>query len=572
MAACPECGNESDLCACIAHNSLLDFLDTFRSASSPSSEPVVAADRPAVPRYEPKHEWPPADPDPDPDAAPGVLAPPARDWAPPARDWAPPAGDWAPPAYQALPTYQPPAYQPPAAFPPPAFPPPPGYDPYGAGSFGRPPSSGFGAGKSTGWRWGMTALASVAAVMVIASVAVLTFGSRRSATAQTIVAGALNRSFGQRTADVKFTMTADESGQSVSASGTGTIDFADRSIDLNMVMAPMNMHLEAVFIAGTVYESIPGISSVEPGKSWVSLDLSGLGVPAGTGGSPSFSTNPTESLQLLAQKGAQVVKMGASSVDGVAVQGYTVSYPADAWNALRANQSLPADVRNALANITMTSQVYITKSDQVARVEVAITTATGPSINETLDFSNYGAGAAIAAPDGSKVVPFQQFMSDAQAQSTSPGSAVETQPATSASECVEPIPAGASPQAAAYLTAVNQDYGPWTKVSSLMVHDTVSLYNTQILALQIGVDTQFVHQLQAIDFTGPAAAPATELKSIVTNYITALNNATADLKANTDDPTVDNALNTLGEQRQSASAALRAALNLPPSRCVLVRP
>jgi hypothetical protein len=553
MAACPKCGQDEAACSCIEHGSLLDFLDTFRSAAAPPT-PSQSPDRTPTPA-------------PIPDAA---LAPPAPvastdepqpDWltAAPAPAPAPSVGAWAPPAY--LP-------------PPPNLPPPPGPDPYGSGWYGQPSASGFGAPPSKRGRWGMTALACLAAAMVVAGVAVFALGSHH-ATAQTTVAGALSRSFGQRTADVRFTMSgADASGQSLDASGTGTIDFANRSLDLHMTISSLPAQIEAIFLGSTVYESIPGIATIDPGKSWVSIDLSAaLAAGSGTsGGSPTFSTNPTEALQLLTQKGAQVTPMGASTVDGVTVQGYTVSYPPNVWDALRVNQNLPSDVRAALANITMTSQVYITRSNQVARVEVAISSPTGPGIDETLDFSDYGVATSIAPPDGTTVVSFQQFLSDAQSATFSGHSSPPTGPATSAAGCVQPIPPGASSQAAAYLTAVNQDDAQWAKVTSLVMNDPTTNYNSQILALQTAVDTQFEHQLQSIDFTGPAATPAGLLKSIVRAYITAMNRAAADLRTHTDDPAVNNTLHTLDGQRAQASSELRASLNLPQSDCILMRP
>ena len=392
MAACPTCGREEG-CTCVEHGSLLDFLDTFRSAAPSNAAPAGESAGPAV-----APEPPMAAPSDEPTK-------PQPEWAAPAPTvpaWTPPAHE-APPAFGSVPPHQPPNY-----------PPPPGPDPYGAGSYGAP--SGPGPGLLSGWRsWGMIVLASVAALMVTASAAVFVLDGH-SASAQTKVAGALSRSFGQRTADINFTMTGTFSGQSVSASGNGSVDFVDHSLDLHMTLAPMNMQIEVLFLGSTIYESIPGISTIEPGKTWVSIDLGSVVPKGGTAGS-TFNSNPTESLEFLAEKGAQVTELGPSMVNGAPTQGYAISYPASVWKSVLAGPKVPADFRNAMAGVTMTSDVYITSADQLARAVVDISTSTGYSVDETLDFSNYGVATALAPPDSAQVVPFQQFIGDAQANS-----------------------------------------------------------------------------------------------------------------------------------------------------------
>ena len=422
MAACPKCGKDQG-CECVEHGSLLDFLETFRSASpskATAPAPVVGNDGP-LGTQDRGLGW--ARPD-EPDPVPAAEKPASRSFEPPP-GWSAPvptAEAWPPHGYQPPPPYQP-AYQPVPSYPPPPpyqAPPssvPAAHDPYAAGSYGTPPPPGFIGSLSKGWRRGITALASVAGLMVIASgVALVT--NHQAATAQTIVAGALSRSFDQRTAAVEFTMTATTAGgQTFTASGPGTIDFAGRSLDLHMTISPMDMQIEGIFIDGTVYESVPEISTVEPGKSWISIDLTRSQPSNGSGGGVGFSNNPTESLQLLEQKGAQVTKLGPSTVGGGVTQGYSITYPPNVWNSMRLDPNTPAALRTAMANLSMSSQVYINSSDQLARVVVDITSPNGPTIYESLDFSNYGVATSIAPPDSSKVVPFQQFLNDARSLS-----------------------------------------------------------------------------------------------------------------------------------------------------------
>ena len=91
--------------------------------------------------------------------------------------------------------------------------------------------------------------------------------------------------------------------------------------------AGQQIQLQLLYLAGSIYENIPGIDQLVPGKSWMSLDLSSLD-DAGSRAPSALGTgnNPTAMLRLLAQQGNTVVPFGSSTVDGVSVQGYSVTF------------------------------------------------------------------------------------------------------------------------------------------------------------------------------------------------------------------------------------------------------
>ena len=110
-----------------------------------------------------------------------------------------------------------------------------------------------------------------------------------------------------------------------------------------MIVAGGNLGVAEIpvrFVGGTVYEALPGLGKLEPGRSWVSLGPSSGGeVPASplaTGG------NPIGFLSLPSQPGADFIFLGSSTVDGIAVHGYSVIFSGSSLRRLASTAGLSA--------------------------------------------------------------------------------------------------------------------------------------------------------------------------------------------------------------------------------------
>ena len=118
--------------------------------------------------------------------------------------------------------------------------------------------------------------------------------------------------------------------------------------------ANQQITIQAVYLGGSIYENIPGIDQLVPGKSWVSIDLSSLGVSANQStGSLGTANNPAAMLRLLTQEGNTVVPLGSSTIDGTTVQGYSVTLNSAAIKKQLADAKLPSWMTSA--SVTWTS-------------------------------------------------------------------------------------------------------------------------------------------------------------------------------------------------------------------------
>jgi uncharacterized protein DUF2510 len=259
----------------------------------------------------------------------------------------------------------------------------------------------------------------VAAVVLVVGLVVGVGGQNN---AEATVLNAVNSTLADKTANISFTMDAGADGATVNATGTGGIDFTQNAMqmDLSMDAGGQTIDLQAEYLGGTVYESIPQIPDIEPGKSWISMDLSSMKSVSGTGASGSLSVqgNPAEMLRMLSQHGNTVAPIGASTVGGVSVQGYAVTISAAKIRSELAN--VPDWMRSTASNVGFKAidyKVYIDDEGLLRRTTISMgLTADGTSVtmNEFLDFSDYGSPVNVSAPPADQVVSFQQFLQDAQ--------------------------------------------------------------------------------------------------------------------------------------------------------------
>ena len=199
----------------------------------------------------------------------------------------------------------------------------------------------------------------------------------------------------------------------MTGTGSGDIDFTDNALQLQMTVGAdgQRVPVQAIYQGGEIYESIPGLNTVVPGKSWVSIDLSSLeNLEAQDPSAGGLGSNPSVTLQMLAQQGNTVVPLGPSTVDGVAVDGYSVTVnPARAEQELK-KANLPSWMQQAVTGLQVHDillKVYVDKAGLLRSFTTQVsesTDATGSvTFAETLDFSDYGQPVTVTAPPASQV-------------------------------------------------------------------------------------------------------------------------------------------------------------------------
>lgn len=308
----------------------------------------------------------------------------------------------------------------------PWYPTPPAGPPADQPGIGAPTDSGYqtlGGGPPTTprkRRFPIVLGGIVVAALLAAVLAVVLPGGGRSA--QAAVIASVDNAVASKTARGTLTMNIG-SGQ-LTGSGAGTIDFSNGAMDFNVdvhaASIDQSLPIHLIYLGGTIYEGIPQISELFPGKSWLSLDLSGLANSGGSGGALNVGGNPAAMLRLLSQQGNNVVPLGSSKVNGVTVNGYRVTFDPAAMQRQLGSANIPSWMRSAISQVNLqnaTETVYVDTAGQLRRttmhVDVNGPSGKSASVDETFDLADYGVPVSITAPPASQVVDFQQFLQTA---------------------------------------------------------------------------------------------------------------------------------------------------------------
>jgi hypothetical protein len=434
----------------------------------------------------------------------------------------------------------------------------------------RPDSKPITPSGRRPWRLAGVLTAAVALIAFATSlVVVLSGGNDAGANVLT----AVNTSLDNKTADVTMQMTAHADGVALNASGSGIVDFTNNAmqLDVSTTAGGKQVQEELIYLESTLYESIPELSQLMPGKSWVSVDLSSIEKAEGqSAGSLDNGENPVAMLRLLAAQGNTVTALGSSNVDGVSVQGYSVSIkPAELHLDLA---KLPAWMRRSMASTDIgqiSYDIYIDSQNLLRRATIAMhmsIDSVSLSLSETLDLSHYGTPFTVTAPAAGQVASLQQLM---QAALRSSSSSLSAPSSTDTNACNQTPPPGASKQAVDYSDAVEADYPGWLQVTQMIQSDGNNA-NLRILQFQSKIDRTFLGQLRSIPFTGSAAETARKLESDVSDYLSDM--ATAEASSNLGSTALWNQMNDVSNDRSEASSALRTALGLPQASCDVQRP
>ncbi len=250
--------------------------------------------------------------------------------------------------------------------------------------------------------------------------------------ATNFVVSSTQTTLSQHTADVAISGTVSADGQSVPIQGIGYADFDTNSFEADVSVAAASHSIaehelvvdDHVYVAVTVDGS--NLSTVTGGPEWIDVplpdqDSSSLG--AG-------NVDPLDQLKLLEQRGATVVPLGTSSVNGFTVSGYVVTFSAaemqqevqtELQQEVQSQELTQAEAQQALAAAQAlgppTLRVYFDGGGVLREESV---TTQGP-VSETIlmDFSNYGTPVSIQPPPSNDVISFTQFEHDEQVYNAS---------------------------------------------------------------------------------------------------------------------------------------------------------
>ena len=231
----------------------------------------------------------------------------------------------------------------------------------------------------------------------------------------------------QHTADVAISGSISADGQTVPIHGTGSADFDTNSFEADVSVATASHSIvehelvadDHVYFAVTVDGS--NLSTVTGGPEWIDVplpdqDSSSLG--AG-------NVDPLDQLQLLEQRGATVVPLGISSVNGTTVSGYEVTFSAaqvqqevqqEIQQEVQSQQLTQAEAQQAIAAAQALGPPTLHVNFDAGGLLREETVSTQGSVSQTtqVEFSNYGTPVNIEPPPGNDVISFTQFEHDEQ--------------------------------------------------------------------------------------------------------------------------------------------------------------
>jgi hypothetical protein len=255
-------------------------------------------------------------------------------------------------------------------------------------------------------------IGAAAAVVVVGVVLASTVSSGPDADAAII--SAVDSAIGQKTAHATLTGTIQLEGQTATLSGSGSYDFTGNAVQMTMTIGVGGRQesVQLINVGGIVYEALPQIGRLAPGKSWVSVDLSSWLQTAGKSGVGQLGGNPLADLHALAQQGNAVTSLGASTINGQSVQGYAVNLSASVEQRELQQANLPQSMKR-LTFGGGSETVYLDGAGNLVRVSMTNSASDGArgtvGIQESCDLSDYGAPVSIVAPPASQVLPFDQY-------------------------------------------------------------------------------------------------------------------------------------------------------------------
>jgi hypothetical protein len=281
-----------------------------------------------------------------------------------------------------------------------------------------------------GHRRAIAVLGAVVVVLVVAGAVVpaVLGGSKptkpsRSARAE--LTAALDSTATHKTADITLSGTLAAGSTTIHLSGSGQVDFADHDaqLQLGFTAGGHRATVQERAVDGTVYAKIPQVSALLHGKTWISIPASSAGAHGILSTADiQAAGNPSGIVSLLKQAGGTVESLGASTQDGVPVEGYEAVLNRTAIESELGKADLPSWAQQAASNVDFNGldvTVYVESDGLLHSVRVTMSaSAAGTDVNldEIVGFTTYGTAVTVQAPPATSVVTAQQFV---QSQSAS---------------------------------------------------------------------------------------------------------------------------------------------------------
>ncbi len=215
----------------------------------------------------------------------------------------------------------------------------------------------------------------------------------------------LKRSLAEKSAEMALSVRVGSGGKTVFVRGGGLCDFATGGVSMALRYggsATPARSLEVVSFPGQSYLSLPGLSRLLPGKSWVAVKTPASLAPG--------SANPGSFLQALNLAGLPVRPLGRRRLHGSEVTGYSVTFPPAALARLQASPA--AGALEAVRSLAMTAY-FTVGSGLVSQLGVALQmslSGRAVPVVETVQFWGYGVRAAIGPPPLAKVATLRQLL------------------------------------------------------------------------------------------------------------------------------------------------------------------
>jgi hypothetical protein len=221
---------------------------------------------------------------------------------------------------------------------------------------------------------------------------------------------------------VSFSLTGSLTGGSSSvatAAAVGQVDFTHDALSAQLNL-PAGVGpsvggagpIRVVMTGGTVYASVPALSSLPGGKPWVSFPLpSGSGATIAKGFSRAARSlgDVNRLVSLLQAHHATVKPLGTQTVDGVTASGYEVDLSIP--KIMSDLPGVPSSIgQQALGTArTVPVQLWADPLGRLVRASVAVSRASsssGPkSVSAQVDFTGYDSPVTIVAPPADQTTP-----------------------------------------------------------------------------------------------------------------------------------------------------------------------
>ena len=212
-------------------------------------------------------------------------------------------------------------------------------------------------------------------------------------------------------------------GQTQGPNGTGVFELAKEqgTMALTIPGLPASaQQQQLVFDKTTVYVNLgTSLSAVLPGKTWVSGDIvdvssSTQGIGTTLSGFEQMVGNPAALLRQLKGNSSTVVSLGASTFDGVSVQGYTVTL----------SSKVVTRNANLVPGSHSTETVYVAGGLIKAIVIPTTVNTSGQLLHEDtyVVYSNYGAPVTVTIPPSTQVATIAEYRAAAGTATTPPTS------------------------------------------------------------------------------------------------------------------------------------------------------